>query len=112
MVVAVVACAPAVEEAKKIDFINADPDDYYVQFGDVSNPIGAEIDYEVIELNSDYSPEKELANVQDMIAQGVDAIAVITAGAVGSAASITAANEADVSIFFIAGKPELDPGTG
>ncbi len=66
---------------------------------------------EVTELNSDYKPEKELANVQDLIAKGVEAIAVITAGAAGSAATIEAANDAGVPIFFIAGKPELTPGT-
>ena len=65
----------------------------------------------VVEVNSDYKPEKELANVQDLVAKGVDAIAVITAGAAGSAASIKAANDAKVPIFFIAGKPELQAGT-
>ena len=42
----------------------------------------------VVEVNSNYKPEKELANVQDLIAKGVDAIAVITAGAAGSAKSV------------------------
>lgn len=107
----VAGCAPKAEEQKTIGFINAGPDDYYAQFGDAFKAIGESVGYKVVEVNSDYSPEKELANVQDMISQGVDAIAVITAGAAGSAASITAANEAEVPIFFIAGKPELDPGT-
>ena len=65
----------------------------------------------VVEVNSDYKPEKELANVQDLVAKGVDAIAVITAGAAGSAASIKAASDAKVPIFFIAGKPEIQSGT-
>ncbi len=109
--VALAGCSGGKDETKTIGFINAGPDDYYAQFGDAFKAIGAEMGYEVKELNSDYSPEKELANVQDFISQGVDAIAVITAGAAGSAASISAANEAEVPIFFIAGKPDLNPGT-
>ena len=96
---------------KTVGFINAGPDDYYAQFGDAFKAIGEAVGLNVLELNSDYKPEQELANVQDFIAQNVDAIAVITAGAAGSAASISAANEAGVPIFFIAGKPSLDAGT-
>jgi ABC-type sugar transport system substrate-binding protein len=110
--------APAAADAvvdnvtgKLVYFINAGPDDYYAQFGDAFKAIGAEVGLTVKELNSDYNPEQELANVQDAITAGADAIAVITAGAAGSAESIAAANAAGVPIFFIAGKPELKPGT-
>ena len=105
--------APAVDNVtgKVVYFINAGPDDYYAQFGDAFKAIGAEVGLTVKELNSDYNPEQELANVQDAISAGADAIAVITAGAAGSAESIAAANAAGVPIFFIAGKPELKPGT-
>jgi ribose transport system substrate-binding protein len=110
------AAAPAAAEegefaGKQIGFVNAGPDDYYAQFGDALVAI-AEREYgiRVTELNSDYSPQRELENVQDLIARGVDAIAVITAGAAGSAQSIRAANEADVPIFFIAGRPDTLPG--
>jgi len=99
------------EEMKTVGFINAGPDDYYAQFGDAFKAIAGLYGMKVIEVNSDYNPDKELANVQDMIAKNVDAIAVITAAAAGSAASISAAQEAGVPIFFIAGKPELDSGT-
>lgn len=98
-------------KGKKIGFINAGPDDYYAQFGKTLKAVAATYGMEVTEVNSDYKPEKELANVQDMISKGVDAIAVITAGAAGSAASIKAANDANMPIFFIAGKPQLQPGT-
>ena len=106
---------PAEEEGrlagKHIGFVNAGPDDYYAQFGDALVALAQMEGANVTELNSDYSPTQELANVQDLIAAGVDAIAVITAGAAGSAATIEAAYEADVPIFFIAGKPEIYPGT-
>ena len=98
-------------DGKHIGFVNAGPDDYYAQFGDALVALAELEGASVTELNSDYSPSLELANVQDLIAAGVDAIAVITAGAAGSAATIEAAYEADVPIFFIAGKPEILPGT-
>ena len=78
-------------EGKTIGFINAGPDDYYAAFGDALVVLAKANGAEVIELNSNYSSETELANCQDLIVKGVDAIAVITAGAAGSAATIKAA---------------------
>ena len=95
----------------KIGFVNAGPDDYYAVLGNGLKGIGELYGFEFTELNSDYKPEKELSNVQDLVAKGVDAIVVITAGAAGSAATIAAANDADVPIFFIAGKPAITEGT-
>jgi len=95
----------------KIGFVNAGPDDYYAVLGNGLKAIGELYEFEFTELNSDYKPEKELANVQDLVAKGVDAIVVITAGAAGSAATIEAANDADVPIFFIAGKPAINEGS-
>ncbi|MEI6385376.1 MAG: sugar ABC transporter substrate-binding protein [Spirochaetota bacterium] len=109
--VATAVSAQGKEKGKKIGFVNAGPDDYYAQFGKVLVAVAKSYGMQVTEVNSDYKPEKELANVQDLIAKGVDAIAVITAGAEGSAATIKAANDAKVPIFFIAGKPALLPGT-
>lgn len=113
MVFAMVAVGSAAgkEKGKKLGFINAGPDDYYAQFGKTLVAVAKSYGMVVTEVNSDYKPEKELANVQDMIAKGVDAIAVITAGAAGSATSIKAASDAKVPIFFIAGKPEIQPGS-
>ena len=107
------AAAPAADpvKGKTIGFINAGPDDYYAQFGKTLKAVAETYGMNVVEVNSDYKPEKELANVQDLVAKGVDAIAVITAGAAGSAASIKAAYDAKVPIFFIAGKPELQAGS-
>ena len=67
-------------EGKTIGFINAGPDDYYAAFGDALVVLAKANGAEVIELNSNYSSETELANCQDLIVKGVDAIAVITAG--------------------------------
>ena len=102
--------AAGAEKGKTIGFVNAGPDDYYAQFGKSLVAVAKSYGMNVVEVNSNYKPEKELANVQDLIAKGVDAIAVITAGAAGSAKSVEAANHAHVPIFFIAGKPDVPAG--
>ena len=96
---------------KTLGFINAGPDDYYAAFGNALKALAEVYGIEVIELNSNYSSEQELANCQDLIMKGVDAIACITAGAAGSAATIQLANEAEVPIFFIVGQPETAEGS-
>ncbi|MDD3361229.1 MAG: sugar ABC transporter substrate-binding protein [Hespellia sp.] len=98
-------------EGKKIGFINAGADDYYAAFGDALVRLAKENGATVTELNSNYSSETELANCQDLISAGVDAIACITAGAAGSAATIKAANDADIPIFFVVGQPETESGS-
>ncbi len=104
--------APASDavKGKTIGFVNAGPDDYYAKVGSAIKAIATGYGMNYVEVNSDYKPEKELANVQDLAAKGVDAIIVITAGAAGSAASVKAANDANIPIFFIAGKPQVNPG--
>ena len=97
--------------AKKLAFVNAGPDDYYAAFGNAFKAVASTYGMETIEVNSEYSAEKELANVQDMISAGVDAIAVISANAAGSAAAIAAANDAGVPIFYVGGRPELQEGS-
>lgn len=96
---------------KKLAFINAGPDDYYAAFGNAFTAVAKSYGMSVVELNSAYSAEKELANVQDMISAGVDAIAVISANTAGSSAAIAAANSAGVPIFYVGGKPELQEGS-
>ncbi len=112
MLFGIVTAATAADavKGKTIGFVNAGPDDYYAQFGKTLVAIAKSYGMNVVEVNSNYKPEKELANVQDLIAKGVDAIAVITAGAAGSAKSVEAANHAKVPIFFIAGKPDVPAG--
>ena len=101
-----------VEEAKalRVAFINAGPDDYYKQFGDVFAALGAMYGWDVTEINSEYKPEQELANVQDMINAGMDAIAVITVQMEAAGEATILANEAGVPIFFVAGTPDESKG--
>ena len=95
---------------KRVAFINAGPDDYYKQFGDAFAAIGESYGWEVTEINSEYRPDKELSNVQDMINAGMDAIAVITVQMEAAGEATLLANEAGVPIFFVAGTPDESKG--
>ena len=56
---------------KKIGFVNAGPDDYYAQFGKTLVAVAKSYGMTVTELNSNYKPEQELANVQDFVREVV-----------------------------------------
>src|SRR5450759_3565835 len=51
-------------KGKTIGFVNAGPDDYYAQVGSALKAIGATFGMNYVEVNSNYKPEQELANVQ------------------------------------------------
>lgn len=97
---------------KEIAFINCGPDDYYARYGEVLAAVAELYGWTVTELNSDYSTETELANVQDMIAKGVDAIIIIAVNFEAAAEACIAANEADIPIFFFGTSGNFDPSTG
>lgn len=99
---------------KKVGYVNAGPDVWYQvvnnTFVALSEHLG--LGWEITALNSEYSPEKEFANVQDLITKGVDAIAIVTANVENAAQTAKIANDADVPIFFIVGKPKDTSGGG
>ncbi|MCL2033516.1 MAG: sugar ABC transporter substrate-binding protein [Oscillospiraceae bacterium] len=99
-----------VHAGKRVAFINAGPDDYYKQFGDAFAAIGRQYGWDVTEINSEYEPAKELANVEDMINAGMDAIAVITVSMEAAGEACILANNAGVPIFFVAGTPDESRG--
>lgn len=97
-------------EGKTIGLVNAGPDDYYYKLFDVYKALAKKMGWDVTVLNSEYSPEKEISNVQDLIVKGVDAIAVITANSESAGEAAEIANKYDTPIFFIVGKPDLEEG--
>lgn len=92
--------------SKTIGLVNAGPDDYYYRLFDVYEALANEQGWKVIMLNSENSPEREMANVQDLIVRGVDAIGIITANAQSAGMSAKMANEAKVPFFAMVGKPD------
>lgn len=97
---------------KSIGLVNAGPDDYYYKLFDVYEALAKDMGWEVTVLNSEYSPEKEISNVQDLITKGVDAIAVITANVYSAGQAAKIANEAGVPIFFVVGRPDEESTGG
>ena len=65
--------APASDavKGKTIGFVNAGPDDYYAKVGSAIKAIATGYGMNYVEVNSDYKPEKELANVQDLAAKAL-----------------------------------------
>jgi len=99
-------------KGKKIAFINCGPDDYYARYGEVLKSVGDLYGWEVTELNSQNSTETELANVQDMVAKGVDAIVIIAVNFDAAAESCLEANKAGIPIFFFGTSGNFDESTG
>lgn len=111
------ACSnePAGEEAASEDslligYIMAGPDVYYSAEVD-----GAEYQTELngckfVVLNSEYDQEKELANADDLISQGADAIILMTTNADVAQKVAQKCNAADVPLFLSAW--EMSEGEG
>jgi ribose transport system substrate-binding protein len=55
--------------------------------------------------NSEYTPSKELANVEDFIARKVDAIVLLTSKAEAGTQAAKRAKEAGIPIFFVSALP-------
>ncbi len=103
-----------VEETSNYDIflgvIQPGPEFYYQQLTDAMTAAAEHAGMDVTSLISEYSAEKELANVEDLIAQGVDVIVMFSVS--GDAAQIAAqvCNEADTPLFIVGGSAAEGPG--
>lgn len=108
--------APAEEAAAepqktmKIGYIVAGPDDYYNVTAEVIKQAGAKLGWEVTVLNSEYTPEKEISNTEDLIAAGVDGIMILAANMESAQTATQKANEAGIPIVFVDGAPAEGAG--
>jgi len=93
-----------------VGFVSAGPDDYYNVSAEVIRLAGKARGWDVIILNSEYVPEKEISNVEDLIARGVDGILIIAANTESAQTATQRANAAKVPIVFVAGGPAAGPG--
>lgn len=91
--------------AEDIGYVLAGPDVYYATGSDVFRRLAEENGHKVLVANSEYSSSKELANVEDFIARGVDAIALVSANAEAGTQAARRAREAGIPIFFVAALP-------
>jgi ribose transport system substrate-binding protein len=85
-------------EKKTYGYISPGPDTWYQR--DVDGfKFGAEADgHEVIVLNSEYDPEKEIANIESLINQGVDGISMFSSTTAGAALAAKRGKEAGIPV--------------
>lgn len=78
LVLGALLASPAIAQKKVYGYISPGPDTWYQR--DVDGFVfGAEADgVEVIVLNSQYDPEREIANIETLINQGVDGISMFS----------------------------------
>ena len=88
-----------------IGYVLAGPDDYYNVSAEVVRLYAEKQGWNMTVLNSEYTPEKEIANFEDLISMGVDGIMCIAANneSVQTAADLAA--EAGIPTVFISSGP-------
>lgn len=94
--------------SKDIGYVLAGPDIYYRTGEKVFSTLAKANGHRVIVANSEYSPSKELANVEDFIARGVDAIVLVSANAEAGTEAARRAKDAGIPIFFVSALPTAD----
>ncbi|MDP4182762.1 MAG: sugar ABC transporter substrate-binding protein [Bacillota bacterium] len=102
---------PESKGAKRlIGAVMAGSDACYNASTDVLVELAKKEGWETIKLSSDYSKEKELKNVQELIAKKVDAIAIITTDIKIGGECAKIANDAKIPVFFYMTMPDLANG--
>ncbi len=97
-----------VAQAKKqihIGYVMAGPDIYYRTSADVFTQLGAKLDWDVSVTSSEYTATKEVANVEDFIAKGVDAIVLVTANAEVATINAAKAKAVGIPLFMVSALP-------
>lgn len=97
------------ERPLKIAYVQTGPFDYY-EYGVQGAKLAAkELGVELIVLNSDLKPEKEIANVEDAIQQGVDGIILFSVGRASEEAALEKTSEANIPVALLYGyDPSLE----
>ncbi|MCP4381923.1 MAG: sugar ABC transporter substrate-binding protein [Hyphomicrobiales bacterium] len=97
--------APTATMAADIGFVLAGPDVFYATGAEVFETLAEQNGHRVSFANSEYSPSKELANVEDFIARGVDVIVLLSANAEAGTQAAQRAKDAGIPIFFQSALP-------
>ena len=100
--------APAEEEPAElptydlhIGLIQPGPEDYYANYANSVTAAAEHCGMTVTTLLTEYDPAKEIQNYEDLIAQGVDAIACFTVGSDTAQVGAQLCNEADIPLFLM-----------
>jgi len=105
------ACAPVpAAQPKTIGYIQGGPELWQQSQADAAKYAAEKLGYKFIGLNSEYKPEKELSNAEDLIAKKVDAIMMFTVNGETGQKVAQMANKANIPLFLIDGMAAEGPG--
>lgn len=93
-----------------IGAVQPGPENYYQTFFDRIEESAEYAGMSITTLLSEYSAEKELSNVEDLIAQGVDCIAIFPLNSDSAQQIAQICNEADMPLFLITAEAAEGPG--
>jgi len=103
--------------AAKVDYsditigaIQPGPENYYQTFFDRIEESATHAGMKITTLLSEYSTEKELSNVEDLISQGVDCIAIFPLNSDSAQQIAQICNEAKMPLFLITAEASEGPG--
>ncbi|GAA1688395.1 ribose ABC transporter substrate-binding protein RbsB [Glycomyces endophyticus] len=97
------------EDAITIGFVNGSTTEFHTCLEQSVQDAAADLGVEVLVANSQQDAAKELSNIEDMIAQQVDAVVVQTVSADALEGDIAKANGAGVPIFLTSIVADADP---
>lgn len=86
-----------------IGYIQTGPFDYYLRGVDGAQAAADALGVDLEVFNSDNKPEKELANVEDAIARGVDGLVIFSVGKSSLEADLAKANAAGIPAVVLYG---------
>ncbi len=93
----------AKSESLTIGYIMGGPEEWQQAESDGAQFACDKLGYEMIVLNSDYTPEKEITNAEDLISKGVDAIIMFTVNAESGQKVAKMCNDAEIPLFLLDG---------
>lgn len=112
VVVSGVAFAGGAKEAESKGYtfghIMPGPDPWYQADLDAVQYCAKLVGAKIIALNSEYNPEKEISNVEDLIAREVDAIMLFSQTSDLATRAAKMCNEADIPLIMIASLPPTE----
>jgi ribose transport system substrate-binding protein len=94
---------PGAKDSLTIGYIMGGPEEWQQCQADGAKFACDKLGYEIITLNSDYTPEKEITNAEDLISKGVDAIVMFTVNAESGQKVAKMCNDADIPLFLLDG---------
>lgn len=110
--VAVTACSQEqTAEGKTIGYIAAGTEYYYTCQESGVRKAAEEAGIDLVVLNSESSADKEIANMEDMIAREVDIVLMMTTNAAAGQKALQLANEADIPVILVGINVEEGEGT-